>query len=111
MQAILIANDSLMREKIVTGDKKITIRRGKRDYKIGPVMLCCHLEPFAILADITEVRQTTLREVKVNELQDDGFTNHVDLLQGLREYYPNMSLSDNVTVVRWENPRGKLVIS
>lgn len=109
LQAILVADDSQMRQDILSGKKKITIRKGRRDYHKGPVMLCCHLEPFAVMADIVSVRQDPLNEVGLQEAQDDGFQDLDDLYAGLKKYYPNLSKDDIVTVVRWDNLRGKLV--
>lgn len=109
MQAILVANDAKMRADILSGKKQITIRKGRRDYKKGSVMLCCHIEPWAVMADITMIRQDPLRDVGLEELQDDGFKDHDDLYQGLKTYYPDLSSDDIVTIVRWDNLRGKLV--
>jgi len=109
MQAILVANDEKMRHDIISGKKKITIRKGRRDYNKGPVMLCCHLEPWAVLADITSARQAPLQDVDLKELQDDGFRDWPDLYAGLSKYYPDLSPKSVVTIVRWNNVRGKLV--
>lgn len=109
MYALLIAPDHEMRRSILYGGKTITIREGHRDYRPGPVMLCCHLVPWAVMADITNVRHCTLREVTEEEYQDDGFHTQDDLLKGLQRFYPNMTLDSPVTVIRWQNARGFLV--
>lgn len=109
MYALLIAPDHRMRTDIIYDWKAITIREGHRDYRPGPVMLCCHLAPWAVMADITDVRHCALREVTQEEYEDDGFHSQDDLLQGMQRFYPNMTLDSPVTVIRWEKARGFLV--
>ncbi len=109
LTALLIAPDEGMRHRIETGTKTITIREGHRDYRGGPVMLSCHLVPWAVQADITDVRHCTLREVTREEWEDDGFVSQEDLLAQMRRYYKNLTLDSDVTVIRWTAARGALV--
>lgn len=109
LQALLISPETAMREAIVTGRKTITIREGHRDYQCGPVMLCCHLVPWVVQADITSVHRTTAAHVQGKDIRDDGFTNLDDMLEKLRRFYPKISEDSPVTVIRWENVRGALV--
>lgn len=109
LYALLIAPDHGMRTGILYGGKNITIREGHRDYQPGrPVMICCHIEPWAVMADITSVRHTTIAEVTKEEYEADGFHSPEDLLEGLRRFYPSINESSPVTVIKWENVRGWL---
>ena len=72
-------------------------------------MLCCHLEPWAVMADIVEVRHCLLEEVTEEEVRADGFKDRTDMLEGMKRYYPSLGYSSPITVIRWENARGKLV--
>ncbi|MEX0587266.1 MAG: ASCH domain-containing protein [Patescibacteria group bacterium] len=109
--ALLVAPDDGMRRDIVAGVKQITIREGYREgYEVGrPVMLGCETEPWCVLANITAVRHCALAEVTPEELEADGFQDHDDMLEGMRRFYPEMTWDSAVTVIRWENVRGKLV--
>lgn len=109
LTALLIAPDEAMREAVETGRKTITIREGHRDYRTGPVMLACHLVPWAVQADITQVKHGTLREVTREEWEADGFVSQADLLTQMRRFYPKLTLDSEVTVIRWANARGALV--
>jgi len=110
LYALLIAVDHGMRTHILYGGKAITIREGHRDYQPGcPVMLCCHTEPWAVMADITSVRHTTIAKVTKEEYEADDFHSRKDLLEGLRRFYPNIDMNSPVTVIRWENVRGWLM--
>lgn len=108
LYALLIAPIPEMRQAILDGRKKITIREGHRDYRNGKAMLCCHLEPWAVMAEITNVRHTTLREVTEEEYVADGFESQDDLLLGMQRFYPNMTTDSPVTVIRWDNLEGAL---
>ncbi len=108
--ALLIDTDKAMRQDIIAETKQITIREGWRDYQVGrPVMLCCQIEPWCVMADIVEVRHTRLREVYREEWEADGFDSKEDLSTGMQRFYPDMNWNSLITVIRWENVRGKLV--
>lgn len=110
LYALLIPPDENMRKTIIAGRKTITIREGHLDYREGrPVMLCCQIEPWCVMADITSVRHTTLNDVTREEYLADGFATQADLLDGLRRFYPAINGESPVTVIRWENVRGRLV--
>jgi len=111
LQALLVAPDWIMRKKILTGEKRITIREGHRDYRLGQVMISCHLMPFAVMAEIIEVRHCKLKEVTKEEWKNDGFTSQEDLLEGLRKFYPSINLDSPVTVIKWGKISGFLADS
>lgn len=108
LQALLIAPDHQMRTNIIYGRKTVTIREGHRDYHPGPVMICCHLVPWAVMADVISVRHCTLLEVTDEEYKADGFHSQDDLLAGMKRFYPDMTMDSPVSVIRWENARGFL---
>lgn len=108
LYALLVAPIPEMRYAILHGTKKISIREGHRDYRRGKVMLCCHLEPWAVMADITDVRHTTLKEVTEEEYKADGFENQEDMLCGMQRFYPTMTMDSPVTVIKWDNVSGAL---
>ncbi len=109
LQALLIAPDLQVRANILSGKKKITIREGYRDYYEGPTMICCHIQPWAVQVDITDVYHVALGEVEAEDFEADGFSSQLDLLHGLRKYYPGIDYQSPVTVIHWDNVRGQLV--
>ena len=106
LQGLLIAPDSKMRSDIHYGIKTITIREGHRDHKPGPVLIACHVEPWAVMADITSVRHCVLDEVTEEEYRADGFVSKADMLAGMKRFYSSMTMESPVTVLRWSNARG-----
>lgn len=110
MVALLIAPIATMREAIIAGRKTITIREGHRDYQVGDrVMLCCHLKIWAVMAEVTEVRHTIVRNVTEQEYNDSGYHHLAEMLADLKRFYPQLTIDSPVTVVRWANISGELV--
>lgn len=109
LQALLIAPDDQMRANILSGVKKISIREGHRDYRLGHMMVCCHLEPWVVQVDVTSVRHTTLKGITREEFEADGFQSPGHMHQEMRRYYPNIDWDSPVTVIYWDNARGRLV--
>lgn len=109
--ALLVAPDREMRHAIMEGRRQITIREGCREgYDPGrPVMLCCEKDPWCVMADVTKVRHCLLSEVTRAEWEADGFTSREEMLAGMRQFYPEMTWDSAVTVISWDNVRGKLV--
>jgi len=101
--ALLIAGD-VAKEDCEAKLKKISIRKGYRDYRTGDtLLLCCHLSCWAgPIARVTEVRHTIAEFITDKECTDDGFENWDDMVEGLKEYYPDFAEQTPVTVIRWE---------
>ena len=108
LQAILIAED--LQRPTIAGSKKITIREGHRDYRVGePVILCDPDESFCVKADITGVRHCRAYQVTEEEMRRDGYNSLQEVLESLRTYYPDLSEYTNVTIITWDNVEGILV--
>jgi hypothetical protein len=101
LQAILIAGEP-MRDAVLNGTKKITIREGHRNYTLGPVMIGCHLLNWATLRQIIRVDWKTLKEVTSEEMVADGFKTQKGMLSGLKKFYPEITLDSPITVIEWE---------
>jgi len=109
LQALLISPNERNREKILKGEKKITIREGHRDYVLSKVMLCCPIDPWCVEAEITGVRHCILKEVTAIECSDEGYDSQKKMIKDLQHYYPELTLDSKVTIIRWDNVQGELV--
>jgi len=109
LQALLIAPDKKMGEDVLSGNKKITIREGWRDYQPALSVLCCPIEPWCVGINITDVKYKSIKEVTPEEYLADGFKSRDELIEGLKKYYPNINLESKVTVICWDKINGKLV--
>lgn len=103
-------------EPIINGDKKITIREGIRDYKPGQRVVLCYCPTiqreevldigvqygWAVMARITEVSISALRNADIQDLKDDGMESVEDAVNCLQDFYPDITEDSPVTVIRWE---------
>ncbi len=108
LQALLISPDEKDRMTILAGNLNISIRLGHRDYVKGPIMLCCHILPFAVMANITSVKFCNVDEVTPEDYKAFGVNTLEELLDKLRKFYPDITMKSPVTVIRWEDIEGWL---
>ena len=109
LQALLIAPDEKMREKILSEDKTITIREGWRNYQKGYSVICCPIEPWCVGIEIIDVKHCLIKEVSSTEFNADGYESREHMIEDLQKYYPKIGLESKVTVINWDNVQGKLV--
>jgi hypothetical protein len=100
LQGLLVAGPDL-RDKVRQDKKLITIREGHRDYSTGPVLIGCPILDWVEVRVIDEVRHTTLDMVTEEEFNADGFKDQEDMLDSLIEYYPDLTMESEVTIIRW----------
>jgi hypothetical protein len=110
MTALLISPDLVMRRAILDGTKRVSIREGHRDYRPGDrLMICCHVESWAVMSDIESVRHTSVEYVRCEEYISAGYRTREEMFQGLRKFYPRICWGSPVTVIWWGAVTGKLV--
>lgn len=88
---------------VCLGTKEMTIRKGVRKITVGEELTFVNAEDpedtqvvFVIGA---ELRQ--LRMVPDSVAQEDGFEHMPHLYEGLKQFYPDITLEDIVTIVRF----------
>ena len=101
LQGLLIAGER-MKNDVLSGVKKITIREGYRDYTKGPVLIGCHILNWVTMKNIIRVERTKLSDINIEDIEKDGFIDHIHALGVLKKFYPNMTLNSDVTVIEWE---------
>lgn len=111
MQALLVPSPPGMRQAILNGTLKAGIIQGYRDYTLGKIILCDHLEPWAVLADVTEVRHTTPQDITAEEYEAAGSKgNMIDWVHDMQKICdPTITENSPVTFIRWDNVSGALV--
>ena len=106
---LLISPEVPMRQAILAGDKTVTLRLGHRDYQRGDkLMLCCHLDPWAVMTTVVSVRHTSLAEVGQLDWEAEGFDSHQEMVEGIERYYGPMIPQQNITILRWGALEGQL---
>lgn len=108
LQALLVSPDTWNREEIARGVITATIRDGHRDYRNGQVMLCCHIVPWVLMAQIIKVRHITLEQLLLSECSSAGFQNTTGAHEELLKFYPHISFGSPVTYIRWDKIEGRL---
>ena len=101
-QTLLLADDLF--PSLEDGDKRITIRRGYREIRLGKLTfegakdkgLQCEVE-------VIEVTHVRVSGVSDEECQADGFDNWVAFYQGMKKYYPDLDVSEECTLIYFEN--------
>lgn len=79
---------------VLAGYKRITIRRGKREFERD---ITINGEP----AEVTSYYHFKLKDVPLIDLLDDGFSSFSHTLETLQKFYPDMTDESEVTVVRF----------
>lgn len=82
-------------------EKRVTIRKGRKNYPIGHA---CFIS--AELGRIAEIKIIRIEYVKLGniyeiDIKDDGFKDWNDAFNGLKQYYPDLSWDDELTVVKF----------
>lgn len=90
---------------LLSGDKRVTIRKGVRNYTLGRATIVPTDEEGSFdfcNVFITSMATKKVRDVTDIEAQADGFQDSSDLFDGLRAYYPDLAGDDYVTLVNFE---------
>jgi len=101
MKELLLASD--LYDKATTGEKNITIRTGLRDFTPGdPIKLVdAEDDNQFIVRTVLDVLQTTAARLPEEYQRADGFTSKVEMVQLMRNYYPDFDLGSLITVIGW----------
>jgi len=86
-------------EPVLLERKRCTIRKGLRNYELGPNRIVVANTSQVIPIVITEVRHKRLHQLTKQEAQSDGFKTIGLLYSGLLEFYPDLYLDDWMTII------------
>lgn len=99
IQTIKMADDFM--ESISCDRKKTTIRKGVRDYTLGPAVIesVSGTQKFRVFIDgLSTNFADCLPEA---DLSDDGFADVSDMVERMKRFYPDFQPNTEVTVVRF----------
>lgn len=82
--------------------KRVTIRRGLREYKPYDMIKVGSDSYGWYDVVVTTVTYTTLDLVHLDFIQADGFKTWGEMLEVMQSFYPDLELHEVVTVVEWE---------
>lgn len=82
------------------GNKKLTIRKGRRDIKLGELIFVgAKDETLWEGVEVVEVRYVRVSNVSEKICKQDGFSDYVDFYRGMKKFYPDLDVSDECTVI------------
>lgn len=99
-QLIEISPGSIM--KVLSGDKVLTIQNGRRLYNLGPAVLVDHQDQRKVKVDILRISYCKVKNAPITDLTLHGDKNWESLLEYLRQYYPNISNENTITIIRYK---------
>lgn len=84
------------------GQKCSTIRAGRRNFKVGPLILQSNFDTLTV--QVTEVVYKKLGELTQDDAQTDGFVTLEELRTTLKKIYPNLHKNSTVTLIYFQLP-------
>lgn len=100
LQAIELANEWV--QPADENRKLLTVRKGKRDYQLGRLMLVSPSQQWCKEVECTNVSHIELGKIPEDTAIADGFSSTSDLKSKLTEYYGPVPDSEIMTVVHWQ---------
>ena len=93
---------------LLTGEKTSTIRFNEQRIRIGPMTYWCEGDSSkSVTVWVNRCTDMQLSEVAVYLNRVDDWPDDV-MLNGMREFYPNIEISDTVQVIEHFNPEVSL---
>lgn len=98
-ESILLASDLFHR--VVSGDKKVTLRKGKRIF--SPDLTITNRDTLEhILVSVTSVECRTVATAGQDVLFADGFGSIEEAVALMQRFYPDLTADDDISIVRFK---------
>ncbi|HLW29377.1 MAG TPA: hypothetical protein VKX29_00860 [Brumimicrobium sp.] len=81
--------------------KLTTIRKGRKDIALGKLTFESVNTKRQQIVEVITVYYTRMKNVNNEDLENDGFKNHLDMLEKMQRFYIGIELEDEVTVVKF----------
>ncbi len=90
---------------VESGDKVITIQKGRRLYNLGDATLIDPLDSKEINVEILRVSYSKLKDIQNVDLYIHGEKTWQQLLEYLQQYYSDIKKDSTITVVRFKKSK------
>ena len=102
LQSLFLDDDLLL--AIIGGDgERVTVRKGRRDIQLGELQFIgSRDETLRYEVGVIEVRHVQIINVDEDVIAAEGFTNWTDFYDGMKKFYPDLDVTDEVTVIYFE---------
>jgi ASC-1-like (ASCH) protein len=85
---------------ILSGQKKSTIRKGRRYYRTGEGII--FFESKAIVVNIISTKFVRLSQISIEEIKNDGFNSMQEIEKALSGFYGEIDKEEIMTIVNFE---------
>jgi hypothetical protein len=101
-QSLKLDDDLLLH--LIGGDgKRVTVRQGRRDIELGNLLFIgARDNTLRYIVGVTEVRHLRMVDVPDDVVEAEGFKNWTDFYEDMKIFYPDLELTDEVTVIFYE---------
>lgn|GEM_PF-4539347 len=99
MQKLILFEDVF--DALATG-KVVTIRKGKLSIALDDLLFQSAEKKREQIVCVKEVYYGPLKEVKQEDMVNDGFNSHQEMAEKMKRFYPDITLETEVTVVRFD---------
>lgn len=79
--------------------KRVTIRKGYRQIQLGDLEFKCKKTNRTLIVDVLHVIHSLVENIPTEYVRNDGFIDKHDLVNQLKEYYPNINEKSEVTII------------
>lgn len=92
---------------VLSGDKVMTIQKGRRIYNLGCTILLDPQDSFTIPVQVLRVSYCEIKDVPVSDYVVHGEKSWKELLDYLKQYYPDIKNDSTITIVRYKMKKQK----
>jgi len=102
LQFLKLDDDLLL--AIIGGDgERVTVRLGRRDIQLGRLLFIGSKDiGLRYEVGVTEVRYVQVVNVDDDVIKAEGFNDWTDFYEDMKKYYPDLDVSNEVTVIYFE---------
>ena len=105
MQKLLLAEDIF--DELDFG-KNVTIRKGRRDILLGDLLFESKENGKLKVVNVINVHYCKLANVYTGDLKSDGFSDHNDMWDKMKRFYPDITFDTEVTTIRFARKAGDI---
>lgn len=98
-----LAFDETVWADVCKGLVRNTIRNGHRDYQPDEkvVLFCTQYPELKEEVEIFSVNHCLAHEIDAGDINENGFMDHEDMYEGMKQFYPDFGPDSEVTVILW----------
>jgi hypothetical protein len=102
LQFLKLDDDLLL--QLIGGDgNRVTVRQGRRDIKLDELLFVGTKDKgLRYIVTVTEVRHLRMVDIPDDVVDAEGFDNWHDFYADMKKFYPDLDLTDEVTVIYFE---------